>query len=257
MNTTSSIPHQRWSKLPEWMHTFALGLWGALFLYYWRSGKLGLLIHPNYFGLSIGAGFVLLAISSFNIIRMAKQQQRQTDAREQHQTLLPPLFMSGILLFAAVVGFLIAPRPFVSDTAIQRGLQDSAIVTRVRPQSFRVNRSSESRSLIDWIRTLDVYPEPDAYAGQKVSVDGFVVYTTNLPQGYLTLTRFVITCCAADVYPVGMPVRFTQPKSEVPADKWFKVQGKMMTETLNGKRQAVIQANVIEPIPEPKNPYAY
>jgi uncharacterized repeat protein (TIGR03943 family) len=238
------------------MHTFALGLWGALFLYYWRSGKLGLLIHPNYFGLSIGAGFVLLAISSFNIIRMAKQQ-RQTDAREQHQTLLPPLFMSGILLFAAIVGFLIAPKPFVSDTAIQRGLQDSAIVTRVRPQSFRVNRSSESRSLIDWIRTLDVYPEPDAYAGQKVSVDGFVVYTKNLPQGYLTLTRFVITCCAADVYPVGLPVRFTQPKSEVPADGWFKVQGKMMTETLNGKRQAVIQANVIEPIPEPKNPYAY
>ncbi len=256
MNPTSSLPRLRWSKLSEWMHTFALGLWGALFLYYWRSGKLGLLIHPNYFGLSIGAGFVLLAISSFNIIRMAKQQ-RQTDAREQHQTLLPPLFMSGILLFAAIVGFLIAPKPFVSDTAIQRGLQDSAIVTRVRPQSFRVNRSSESRSLIDWIRTLDVYPEPDAYAGQKVSVDGFVVYTKNLPQGYLTLTRFVITCCAADVYPVGLPVRFTQPKSEVPADGWFKVQGKMMTETLNGKRQAVIQANVIEPIPEPKNPYAY
>lgn len=256
MNSTSSIPRLRWTKLSEWMHTFALGLWGALFLYYWRSGKLSLLIHPNYFGLSIGAGFVLLAISSFNIIRMAKQQ-RQTDAREQHQTLLPPLFMSGILLFAAVIGFLIAPKPFVSDTAIQRGLQDSAIVTRVRPQSFRVNRSSESRSLIDWIRTLDVYPEPDAYAGQKVSVDGFVVYTTNLPQGYLTLTRFVITCCAADVYPVGMPVRFTQPKNEVPADSWFKVQGKMMTETLNGKRQAVIQANVIEPIPEPKNPYAY
>jgi len=256
MNPTSSLPRQRWSKLPEWMHTFALGLWGALFLYYWRSGKLGLLIHPNYFGLSIAAGFVLLAISSFNIIRMAKQQ-RQTDAREQHQTLLPPLLMSGILLFAAVVGFLVAPKPFVSDTAIQRGLQDSAIVTRVRPQSFRVNRSSESRSLIDWIRTLDVYPEPDAYADQKVSVDGFAVYTKNLPQGYLTLTRFVITCCAADAYPVGLPVKFTQPKSEVSADGWFKIQGKMITETLNGKRQAVIQANAIQPIPEPKNPYAY
>jgi uncharacterized repeat protein (TIGR03943 family) len=254
MNPTPSLPRQPWSKLPEWLHTFALGLWGALFLFYWHSGKLGLLIHPNYFGLSIAAGFVLLAIATLNLLRMIR---RTLGWREPHQTLLSPMLMSSILLVAAILGFLITPKPFVSDTAIQRGLQDSAIVTRVRPQSFRVNRASESRSLIDWVRTLDVYPEPDAYASQKVSVDGFAVHSTNLPEGYFTLTRFVITCCAADVYPVGLPVRFTQPKSEIPADRWFKVQGKMATETLKGKRQVAIQANTIQPIPEPKNPYAY
>ncbi|WP_404784938.1 TIGR03943 family putative permease subunit [Altericista sp. CCNU0014] len=254
MNPTPPLPRQQWSKLSEWIHTFALGLWGALFLFYWHSGKLGLLIHPNYFALSIGAGFVLLAIASLNLLRMIR---RQMGWRESHQTLFSPLLMSCILLVAAIMGFLIAPRPFVSDTAIQRGLQDSAIVTRVRPQSFRVNRSSESRSLIDWIRTIDVYPEPDAYAGQKVSVDGFVVRDPNLPAGYFTLTRFVITCCAADVYPVGLPVRFTQSKSEIPADRWFKVRGKMATETLKGKRQVAIQASTVQPIPEPKNPYAY
>jgi uncharacterized repeat protein (TIGR03943 family) len=253
MTSTPSLPRQPLSKLPEWLHTFALGLWGALFLFYWRSGKLGLLIHPNYFGLSIAAGFVLLAIASLNLLRMLR---RQMGWREPHTTLLSPLLMSSILLGSALLGFLITPKPFVSDTALQRGLQDDTIVTRVRPQSFRVNQSSELRSLVDWKRTLDVYPEPDAYAGQKVNVDGFAVHTTNLPAGYFTLTRFVITCCAADVYPVGLPVKFTQPKSEIPADRWFKVQGKMATETLNGKRQAVIQASAIDPIPEPKNPYS-
>jgi uncharacterized repeat protein (TIGR03943 family) len=253
MTPTPSLLSQQWSKLSEWLHTFALGLWGALFLFYWRSGKLGLLIHPNYFGLSIAAGFVLLIIASLNLLRMLR---RQIGWREPHQTLLSPFLMSSVLLGAALMGFLITPKPFVSDTAIQRGLQEDAIVTRVRPQSFRVNQSSEARSLIDWKRTLDVYPEPDAYMGQKVNVDGFAVHTTNLPEGYFTLTRFVITCCAADVYPVGLPVKFTQPKSAIPADRWFKVQGKMATETLNGKRQAVIQANAIQPIPEPKNPYS-
>ncbi len=253
MNPTPSLPRQQLSKLPEWIHTFALGLWGALFLFYWRSGKLGLLIHPNYFGLSIAAGFVMLAIASLNLLRMFR---RQRGLQEAHQTLFSPLLMSSILLLAALMGFVITPKPFVSDTAIQRGLQDDAIVTQVRTQSFRVNQSSELRSLIDWKRTLDVYPEPDAYVGQKVSVDGFAVHSTNLPEGYFTLTRFVITCCAADVYPVGLPVKFTQPKSAVPADRWFKVQGKMATETLNGKRQAVIQASGIQPIPEPKNPYS-
>jgi uncharacterized repeat protein (TIGR03943 family) len=253
MTSTPSQSRQSLSKLPEWLHTFALGLWGALFLFYWRSDKLGLLIHPNYFGLSLAAGFVLLAIASLNLLLLLR---RQKGWQEPHQTLFSPLLMSSILLGAALMGFLITPKPFVSDTALQRGLQDDAIVTQVRPQSFRINQSSEMRSLIDWKRTLDVYPEPDAYAGQKVNVDGFAVHTTNLPDGYFTLTRFVITCCAADVYPVGLPVKFTQPKREIMGDRWFKVQGKMTTETLNGKRQAVIQASAIQPIPEPKNPYS-
>jgi uncharacterized repeat protein (TIGR03943 family) len=253
MTPIPSPPRQPLSKLPEWLHTFALGLWGALFLFYWRSGKLGLLIHPNYFGLSIAAGFVLLTITSLNLLLMLR---RQRGWQEPHQTLFSPLLMSSILLGTALMGFLITPKPFVSDTAIQRGLQDDTIVTRVRPQSFRVNQSSEGRSLIDWKRTLDVYPEPDAYAGQKVNVDGFAVHTAHLPKGYFTLTRFVITCCAADVYPVGLPVKFTQPKSEIVSDLWYKVRGKMITETLNSKRQSVIQASAIESIPEPKNPYS-
>jgi uncharacterized repeat protein (TIGR03943 family) len=253
MNSTPSLPRQPWSKLPDWLHTFALGLWGALFLFYWRSGKLGLLIHPNYFGISITAGFVLLIIASLNFLRMIR---RQLGWQESHQTLFSPLLMSSILLVAAVMGFLITPKAFVSDTAIQRGLQDSAIVTRVRPQSFRVNQSSELRSLVDWVRTLDVYPEPDAYAGQKASVEGFAVYSKNFPKGYITLTRFVITCCAADAYPVGLPVKLSQSPGEITADRWFRVQGKMATEMLNGKRQAVVLASTIQSIPEPTNPYS-
>jgi uncharacterized repeat protein (TIGR03943 family) len=243
-----------WAKLPEWLHTFGLGLWGALFLYYWHAGKLGLLIHPNYFALSIATGFALLAIASLNLLKMIRQQ---TSPRAAHQPIFSPLFMSSILLGAAIIGFLITPKPFTSDTAIHRGIEDVNIVTRVQPQSFRVNRPSESRTLIDWIRTLDVYPEPDAYTGQKVNVDGFVVHTSNLPANAFTLTRFVITCCAADAYPVGLPVRSTQPRSTIPEDQWFRVQGKIATQTLNGKRQVVIQASSIQPIPEPQNPYAY
>jgi uncharacterized repeat protein (TIGR03943 family) len=250
MNLKSTV---RWAGLPEWIETFALGLWGALFLYYWRTGKLGLLIHPNYFGLTIASGFVLLAIAFLSLLKIVRRKSR----REEHQMLFPPGLMSAVLLAAAVVGLVFTPRPFASYTAIQRGLQDTNIVTRVRPQAFRVGQSPETRSLVDWIRTLDVYPEPDAYKGQSVSTDGFVVYTTNLPDNYFTLTRFVITCCAADVYPIGLPVKLTQSRSSVPSDRWFTVKGKMITETLNGKRQAVIQASSMSPISEPENPYSY
>ncbi len=253
MNQTSTI-QRHGARLPEWLNTFALGLWGALFLYYWRAGKLGLLIHPNYFWLTIVAGFALLIIASLSLLKLIRQK---TGWIEQHQTLMPPLLMSSLLLVAAIVGLVVTPKPFASDTAIQRGLQDTVITTRVRTQAFRVNQSPEGRSLVDWVRTLDVYPEPDAYVNQKVDADGFVVYPSNLPENYITLTRFVIACCAADASPIGLPVKLQQSRSAFPADRWFNVKGKMITETLNGKRQLVIQSSSLKPVSEPQNPYAY
>jgi uncharacterized repeat protein (TIGR03943 family) len=254
MIATRSRP-KPFSRLPDWIDIAALAAWGILFLRYWLTGKLGLLIHPNYFILTIVAGTMLLLLAGLKGWRQFKRPQ---EARMQHFTLFPPGTMAMVMLVAAIIGLVVTPRPFASQTAIQRGLeQNIAVVTRTRPQAFRVGESPESRSLIDWVRTLNTYPEPDAYAGQKVNVQGFVVHSNNLPDQYFTLTRFVITCCAADVYPVGMPVKLQQSRKSYAVDQWFTVKGQMRTESLNGKRQLVIEASSLTPIAEPQNPYDY
>ncbi|NJK29269.1 MAG: TIGR03943 family protein [Acaryochloris sp. SU_5_25] len=232
----------------------ALLSWGILIVHYWHSGKLGLLIHPNYYGLTLAAGCFLLMLACLQLLKI---WQRRTRPRSQHLSLLSPTGMSGIMLLAALIGLGVTPRPFTSQTALQRGLQDTTMVTRARPQVFRTSSKPESRTLLEWIRTLDVYPEPDAYTGQKVNVDGFVVYPESLPENYLTLTRFVISCCAADAYPVGLPVKLQQTRKTYASDAWLTVKGEMITETLNGQRQLVIQATGLKPIPEPDNPYYY
>jgi uncharacterized repeat protein (TIGR03943 family) len=140
---------------------------------------------------------------------------------------------------------------------MQRGVTDSLSLTRSQPQAFHSSKKPEERSLIDWVRTLNVYPEPDAYTGQQAKVQGFVIYPPELPKGYLLLSRFVITCCAADAYPVGLPVKLPQNQQSYPPDTWLEVKGQMMTENLAGKRQLAIQASSVEQIPEPKDPYAY
>ncbi|MGR3276448.1 MULTISPECIES: TIGR03943 family putative permease subunit [Acaryochloris] len=240
--------------LSEGLATLALCLWGILILQYWRSGKLGLLIHPNYYGLTLAAGCFLLMLTSLQILKLWR---RRVPMRSQHLSLLSPPVMSGIMLTAALIGLLVTPRPFTSQTAIQRGLQDKTMVTRASPQAFRTTSQPENRTLLEWIRTLDVYPEPDAYAGQKVNVDGFVVYPEDLSDNYFTLTRFVISCCAADAYPVGLPVKLKQSRKTYAVDSWLAIQGEMVTETLNGQRQLVIQAQTLKSIPEPDNPYYY
>jgi uncharacterized repeat protein (TIGR03943 family) len=130
-------------------------------------------------------------------------------------------------------------------------------MTRSQPQAFRSASKPEARSLIDWIRTLNVYPEPDAYAGQPVKVQGFVVHPPDLPSQYFLLSRFVITCCAADAYPVGLPVKVRENREAYPVDTWLEIEGKMITETLDGKRKLTIEASSLKKIPEPQNPYFY
>ena len=174
----------------------------------------------------------------------------------QHLTLFPPGFSSTLLLAAAILGLLVTPRVFASQTALQRGVTDTVTLTRSQPQAFRSSKQPQERSLVDWVRTLNVYPEPDAYTGQRVRVQGFVIYP-ELPEQYLLLSRFVITCCAADAYPVGLPVKLTQNRKAYQVDNWLEVEGQMITENLAGKRQLTIKAGSIKQIPEPKNPYDY
>jgi uncharacterized repeat protein (TIGR03943 family) len=242
------------SKLKPWLDVMAIGAWGFLMLKLWLTGQLYLLIHPNYIWLAVLSGFVLLLASFLEAWRISQQRRYDTEA---HVTLMLPAFSSSLLLVVAIMGLLITPRPFASETALHRGVTETLSMIRSKPESFRSNSRPEERSLIEWKRTLDVYPEPDAYTGQKVKVQGFVVHTKELPDNFLMISRFVITCCAADVYPVGMPVKLSQGRSAYPPDKWLEIEGQMITEDIAGKRQLTIQPNKLTPIPEPKNPYDY
>ncbi len=241
--------------LLPWLDVFAIASWGILMLRYWHTGKLSLLIHRDYFWLVIAGGIGLSIVSSLKALELLRQ--RPKIPAPQHITLFPPGFSSALLLSTAILGLVVTPRVFASQTALQRGVTDVLQATRSQPQAFRSSVRSDERSLVDWVRTLNVYPEPDAYSGQKVKVQGFVIHPSELPPEYLLLSRFVITCCAADAYPVGLPVKLTQNRQVYPQDTWLEVEGEMITQDLQNKRQLTIQASSLRPIQQPQNPYEY
>ena len=247
---------------------FSLLLWGILLLKYALTGQLNLLIHPNYFKLAISTGVILLILSLVKIWQLIqlKRQKIKTSKGQQHITFLPPGWGSGLLVIVAILGLAIAPKVLSSQTAMQRGVAETLPVTRVKPQSFRLAIKSEQRSLLDWIRTLNAYPEPDAYQGQKAVVRGFVVHLPELPPNYFLISRFVITCCAVDAYPVGIPVKLDkQTRALYPPDTWLEVEGEMRSEALGVKsessslsqNQLVLAATAIRKIPTPARPYEY
>lgn len=261
--TIPNSPSKIQNILMPWLDVSAILAWGILMLKYWLTGKLRLLIHPDYFWLVIFGGFGLLALGTLRAQSLLSMLRRSRASRiilpqtVQHISLFPPGWSSTLLLITALLGFIITPRVFTSQTAIERGVADTLSMTRSHPVSFRSTKPPQERSLIDWIRILNVYPEPETYRGQKVKVQGFVIHPKEMPEQYLMLARFVITCCAADAYPVGLPVKLTGNRSAYPQDTWLEVEGQMIAETLAGKRQLTIQATSLKPIPEPKNPYDY
>lgn len=246
------------NKFIPWLDVVAIAAWGILMLKYWLTGKLYLLIHPDYFWLAIVGGIVLLIVALFKGLQLWKHRRQADKANALHINVFPPGWGSLLLLTAAILGLIITPRAFASQTALDRGVTELIDATRVQPQAFRAQVRPEERSLVDWVRTLNVYPEPDAYAGQKVKVQGFVIHQPNVSQEYIFLARFILNCCAADAYPVGLPVQLpTSSRQQYPPDTWLEVEGQMTTQTIGDKRQLTIAANSLKKIPQPQNPYSY
>jgi uncharacterized repeat protein (TIGR03943 family) len=246
------------------VEVLAIGLWGALLIYYWVNGEINLLIHPAYKWLTISTGLILVGVSSARLVLLVQGKETNSSG---HVSSLPRTLGSFLLIGVAIAGFMMPLRVFASAMALDREVRDFTTLNRPQPEAFRSGAKSEERTVVDWVRTLNVYPEPDAYTGQKVKVQGFVVYPGDLAENYLLVSRFVITCCAADVYPVGLPVKLSQSRKIFAPDTWLEIEGEMMTETFpisdansgstTQSRKLVIQPNTITPIPEPENPYEY
>lgn len=253
----------------SFLDILAILLWAFLLFKYWLTGELNLLIHPNYFILVLITSIILFILSLLKIYQLFIQKKLPVSPNNNnnnfHSNLLPKGWASTILIFVALFGLTTKPIVLASQTAMQRGIIDSLPPATQQPQSFAVATNPENRSLIEWVRTLNAYPEPDNYTGQTANITGFVVHIDKLPDNYIYLSRFILTCCAVDAYPVGILVELPESRQNYPIDSWLEVQGVMSTQLLPSldsnnskeKRQLVLRANMIKTIPTPKNPYGY
>ncbi|OKH42075.1 TIGR03943 family protein [Nostoc calcicola FACHB-389] len=253
--TKKNVQSSKFLHFPDWLDVFAISAWGILLLKYWLTEKLVLLVHPRYFWLVIITGIILLFLAAFKAWELWR---KYPTPKVQHLSSFSPGWGSGLFLFIALLGLLVTPRPLTIQVTNQQEVADFSIAaTRVKPQAFRASTRPEERSLVDWMKTLAVYPEPDTYIGQKAKVQGFVVHLKTLPDDFLVIMRFVISHCALDASPMGLPVKLTTSRQAYPPNTWLEIEGEMMTAELEAKRELTIQAKSIKPIPEPKNPYEY
>lgn len=217
----------------KWLPPFVLGLWGAVLLQAWGSGRLNLLLQADFHWLVLVSGLLLLALAGLAARFAPKRRSGRTPAL--------------VMLLAAPLVLLIPPRPSFSTLAANR----SSGALEGESETLTFLSPPEQRSLTDWVRLLRSQPDPELYRGDPVRISGFVMPT---PQAAPVLARLTVRCCLADATPVGIPVIWPEGES-LKADEWLAVSGEMGVERVGGVLRSVVIANTVQPIPKPKRPF--
>ena len=217
----------------NWLPPFVLGLWGAVLLQAWGSGRLNLLLQADFHWLVLVSGLLLLALAGLAARFAPRRRSGRTPAL--------------VMLLAAPLVLLIPPRPSFSTLAANR----SSGALEGESETLTFLSPPDQRSLTDWVRLLRSQPDPELYRGDPVRISGFVMPT---PQAAPVLARLTVRCCLADATPVGIPVIWPEGES-LKADEWLAVSGEMGVERMNGVLRSVVIADTVEPIPKPKRPF--
>ena len=217
----------------NWLPPFVLGLWGAVLLQAWGSGRLNLLLQADFHWLVLVSGLLLLALAGLALRFSPKRRSGRTPAL--------------VMMLAAPLMLLIPPRPSFSTLAANR----SSGALEGESETLTFLSPPEQRSLTDWVRLLRSQPDPELYRGDPVRISGFVMPT---PQAAPVLARLTVRCCLADATPVGIPVIWPAGAS-LKADEWLAVNGEMGVERVGGVLRSVVIANTVQPIAKPKRPF--
>lgn len=220
------------------------------------TGQLGLYIHPRYFTFtSIVVGLGLVATVAAHAIA-------GRGVEDDHDHDHPPATgwrgrlrgTGGVLAaIALVIGLLVLPPSTLSTVTVeQRDLNSSVEADRellgADPSTF---------ALRDWAALLSHPSTALTYAGQQITLSGFVTPAPDGNPDVFYLARFVVTCCTVDAQPVGIPVALAGWADSHPTDGWLLVTGTLVTSEASTTGGVVLKPSSIDTIDQPAQPYDY
>jgi putative membrane protein len=161
--------------------------------------------------------------------------------------------LAGLVAAVLVV---VPPATLTSSTAIQRDISSSG--AGIGSQSVDTAPSaSDHFSVLDWASLLNQTNDPAFYRDRSADVTGFVTASPDDPNVFY-VSRFVITCCAVDAQPVGVPVYDPSWRDSLEPDDWVRVTGDFGSNpsTVSNAPIALTPESVTA-IEEPDDPYLF
>ncbi len=162
----------------------------------------------------------------------------------------------AILTIPLLIGLLSNEQALSSAALSKRGLNTSTSLSGEQAASRSLEVIEDDRTILDWIKVFNYSDNPESYIGQEVNVTGFVYHDARLPEGQFMVSRFVITCCVADAFAIGMPMDAPE-FAQMEDNTWINVKGKLDITAIDGDSAPMIRAGSIETISAPEQPYLY
>ncbi|HIA91715.1 TPA: TIGR03943 family protein [Candidatus Saccharibacteria bacterium] len=217
----------------------------AYVLYLGFNDQLRLYIHPRYIGFTVALSLAALVVLLSNAARSHAHAHSGFDKA----TIFLVIILGSAVIFPS--------QSLTSATVSQRSVGSGSAVTTPTdaPLQSLFAGSSKGLKINDWSRLLSSTQDPAYYVNKPASISGFV-YDANIDSDTVWLARFVLTCCAVDAQPVGVPVRIENWQNNYSEDQWLEVEGQFEHIQTTDGLQMVLVPESVQQIEEPSDPYA-
>jgi putative membrane protein len=224
---------------------FVLALWAGFLAWLWLSDQVLRYLGPRTSWV-VTFGAITLSVVTLAYARSstgAADARRAISGRETAGLLamLTPILLA-LMLSGSSLGALAASKKLTTRGVDLASLAESLSNGATDVDFLQIKAAGDDPEAGD---TLGLSP------GRQVNLTGFVMKAGNSPSAPFTLGRFYITCCVADAIPIGVTVDPTLAEGGFSKDTWLDVTGAL---DKKGDRY-VVDAERIEKVPEPDNPY--
>ncbi|WP_411698429.1 TIGR03943 family putative permease subunit [Conyzicola sp.] len=244
---------QRWRGVALMSVVVVATIWLAL------TNQLILYIHPRYVLFTVimaVVALVFVAASAF--------------LREPHDHDAPPSRRQNVVSGAAAVlslviaaGIIVVPPATLSSATLeQRAINNGGLAGDQAQSVASVASTTDAAfakfTVLEWSSLLRQTSELSVFSGKPVDIVGFVSADPDDPENMFFVSRFVITCCAVDAQPIGVPVYAPGWADDVAVDQWVRVTGGFDTNPSGVSQQAIaVVPDTVEVVEQPGEPYLY
>jgi uncharacterized repeat protein (TIGR03943 family) len=225
-------------------------------LYWYINERFAVLVLAAAVGLLVLARSVLPGSAVETATTEARYASRPSQVSEGHEhEQAVPGWRLWVVALPVILGLLVPARPLGSAALANKGLNSTApLAAGDSATGAAVARLPEARTVMDWVRAFGAAEDAQIYAGEPADVVGFVYHDPVLPPGQFIVSRFVVSCCAADAMGVGLPVAWPGAEA-LQGDAWVRVRGPVQVGSYHGRAIAVIAAESVEGVAAPVEPY--
>lgn len=241
----------------------ALSLVGVVaILWLGLTGQLELYIHPRYVVFTVVMAVLggALAIGAFLFVPAddagAHEDHGHTDGPRPWWRAAVSIGGTALIVVAAVAGLLVLPpAALTSATAENREVSDASVLASADTTAL-VGGDSSTFTVKDWATLLRQGLGEDFFTGKPADISGFVLGSDDPDVFYVA--RFLVTCCAVDAQPLGVPVYLPGWQDDYAVDEWVEVRGGFSAHPdPAAENPMVLVPDELVVIERPAQPYVY